>query len=82
MDGNQAIPWSDTAISPSHAPHPTNIQNRETETATSGLPSRPSTSSDGKMISFDPAQLSDPYYQPPGSENHLAWDDFQAVASN
>jgi len=73
MDGSQARPWSDKAISPSQLPDPANVENGKTETAKYRLPSRPSTSSDssdGTTISVDSSGFTKPNYQLPGTRTN------------
>ena len=51
LEGSHAKPKSNIAISPPQITKPANNDNDKTEKATARQPSRPSTSSDGTMIS-------------------------------
>ncbi|KAK2714989.1 hypothetical protein QYM36_009847 [Artemia franciscana] len=79
LEGSHAKPKSNIAISPPQITKPANNDNDKTEKARTRQPSRPSTSSDGTMISVGSPQWCEPNCQVPDDENHLAWDDFQVV---
>ncbi|KAK2712729.1 hypothetical protein QYM36_011426 [Artemia franciscana] len=79
LEGSHAKPKSNIAISPPQITKPANNDNDKTEKARTRQPSRPSTSSDGTIISVGSPQWCEPNCQVPDDENHLAWDDFQVV---